>query len=156
MKYSELMHLYRDEIANAGQIEYPDLPENQQVMEAEQDFYDYLTTQFFRQSNSLYCVWELEGHYKAALRLEPFRDGLIICALHTDLMERKKGYAKKLLCEVQEIFAKNGSICLYSHVSKNNPASLMVHKACGFHIIKDNATYLDGSVDYASYTLVYK
>ena len=121
---------------------------------AEMNFYHYLNSVFFRQTDSFYAVWEISGRYLSALRIEPYLDGYLLCALETKPKERKKGYACELIQSVIGYLAEQGSGILYSHVSKENFASLAVHKACGFEISKNYAVYADGSVLLNNYTLV--
>ena len=87
------------------------------------------------------------------LRLEPYRDGLLLAALETHPQMRRKGYAVKLILEVMT-YAKELSI--YSHVSKKNIASLRTHEKCGFERIMEYAVYADGSVNDKSYTFCYR
>lgn len=155
LRFSELMDIYIEGNIENGSDCYPNLLPSQQIREAEQDFYQYLNDVFFRQEGSFYALWELDGCYLSALRLEPYEDGLLISALETLPNVRQQGYASRLICAVIEHLAEQGSGTLYSHVSKKNAASLKAHMKCGFRIIKDHAVYSDGSVLHSSYTLAY-
>ena len=77
-------------------------------------------------------------------------------ALETAPSQRKNGYASRLIRQVQETLAEQGDVKLYSHVNKGNFASLRTHEGCGFRILRDNAVYINGSVDFHSYTLCYE
>ncbi len=114
-----------------------------------QDTLDYLRRDFFRTPGAMVALWEGEGQCLSALRLEPYRDGLLICALGTHSACRNRGHATALLRAVRQ--SVPGS--LYAHVAKDNIPSLAAHKNAGFQIIQDTARYLDGSVDGKSYTL---
>ena len=108
---------------------------------------------FFPTDNAWYCIWDEKGHYVSALRLEPYRDGLLLEALETAPAERRKGYAGKLLQAVQARFAQEK---IYSHVSKRNIPSLRTHEVCGFRKIAENAVYADGSVTSRSCTFCWE
>ena len=69
---------------------------------------------------------------------------------------RRKGYATLLLQSVQQHLGSHGPVRLYSHVHKNNRPSLSVHQHCGFQIVSDSASYIDGSVSANAYTLRYE
>ena len=155
LNFSALMNVYAEGNILNGKEFYPNESAQQQLCNAEQDFYHYLKSVFFRQSDSCYAIWEAQGRYVSALRLEPYSDGYLLCALETAPSDRRKGYAKALVTAVQKHLSQQGSGILYSHVSKKNAASLAAHRACGFQIILDHAVYSDGSVCQNSYTLAY-
>ena len=155
LRFSELMQVYLEGNIENGRELYPDYSSAEQLREAEQDFYQYLASVFFRQENSFYAVWEADDRYTAALRLEPYADGLLLCALETAPDARRKGYATELIHAVQAHLAEQGSGTVYSHVSKRNAASLAVHQKCGFQIHKDHAVYSDGTVLHSSLTLIF-
>lgn len=158
LQFSKLMHVYREGNIENGSIIYPNLSPERQEAAADQDFYQYLKEVFFRQENSFYAVWEADGEYVAALRIEPYRDGSLLCALETAPDSRCKGYATTLVKHVIQYLSGFGDGVIYSHVAKHNFPSLAVHKKCGFSIIDDRAVYTDGSVLSSSYTLklIYK
>lgn len=115
----------------------------QTSLQGEQDLYDYLRQDFFHREGAFYAVWEENGAYISALRLEPFRDGLLLEGLETRSDRRKQGYAKMLLFQVLRMSEKP----IYSHIHKKNAASQAVHRACGFVKIRNCAVYIDGSAD---------
>ena len=156
LNFSQLMEIYEESNILAGQESYPMLSYYSGIREAEQDFYDYLSSIFFRQDNSFYAVWLENGVYVSALRLEPYRKHLLLCALETAPHMRRKGYACKLLRAVIDYLMKQGSGIIYSHVSKHNVGSLNAHLKCGFKIIQNHAVYSDGSVLPNSYTLSFE
>lgn len=156
--FSKLMQVYQEANIENGAIRYPHLSPIRQEAAAEQDFYQYLKEVFFRQQNSFYAVWEDKGMYTAALRIEPYHDGYLLCALETDPRFRRRGYATLLVKQVIAYLSDLDDGIIYSHVSKRNTASLKTHNNCGFSIVADYAVYTDGSVQSNSYTLklVYK
>ena len=146
LNFSSLMDIYIEGNVENGRYNYPEMSAQEQLREAEQDFYQYLQSVFFRQEDSYYAIWEADGCYRSALRLEPYADGLLLCALETAPESRRQGYASALIKAVLEHLSARGSGVVYSHVSKRNVPSLKVHEKCGFEIIKDHAVYSDGSV----------
>lgn len=156
LNFSGLMEIYLEGNQENGRQQYPYESESEQLRLAENDFYNYLDSIFFHQKNSVYAVWEDCGRYLAALRLEPYRDGYLLCALETAPDIRGKGYASLLIKDVQKYLSHNKHGIIYSHISKHNGPSLAVHNKCGFHIIKDYAVYSDGSVLQNCYTLAYE
>lgn len=148
--FRQLMNIYiESNIENAAYF-WPDLPESERIPKAEQAFRDYLETGFFAQKNARYCIWELAGTYVAALRLEPYQDGLLIEALETKPGCRKQGYACALIEAVKEAVPDR----LYAHISKRNTASLRTHEKCGFRRISERAVYSDGTVNENCCTVV--
>lgn len=152
LRFSELMEVYMEENMQNGSERYCNEPASVQLTFSEQDFYAFLREIFFQTKGAYYAVWQVTGNYVSALRLEPYKDGLLIEALETKPAERKKGYAKALMLAVLSQFAGKN---IYSHVLKTNVASLRTHDACGFRRIKEYAVYIDGSVTNKSCTFLY-
>lgn len=150
----QLMHLHSESICCNGRMNYPDLSENMQIIRAEQDFYDDLSS-FFTEPGGTYAVWASEGHYCSALRIEPYSDGLLLSCLETAQEMRRKGCAAQLIRAVLDDLKIDGHEKLYSHVNKGNISSLRLHDACGFKCILDHAVYIDGSVYHSSCTFCY-
>lgn len=144
LRFGELMEVYAESVAENGADFYPECSENEQILQAQQDFYAYLAQEFFAQEQDCYCIWEEDGRYVCALRLQRYRDGLLLEALETRPQARRRGYAEKLIHAVQ---AQIGEQVLYSHISHKNAASIAVHRKCGFVKISDSAVYADGSVN---------
>lgn len=144
LDFSALMALYEEGNRENGAEEYPHLPAGQQLLRAEQDFYEYLSTGFFTQPGDRYCIWEENGAYISALRLQQFQDGLLLEALETHLQHRGRGYAEKLIRAVLEQLRPPK---IYSHIGHRNAPSIAVHQKCGFRKIADLARYADGSVN---------
>ena len=143
LNFRQLMDVYEEgNLENAAEF-YPRAPQNQWLLLAEQAFHQYLKECFFPTEGARYCLWIVEGRYVSALRLEPYKDGLLLEALETHPKERRKGYAAALM---KAVLAKYPDRKIYSHVGKKNIASIKTHESCGFHRILEHAVYADGSV----------
>ena len=152
LRLRDLMEVYADSNREKAS-DWPNLPPMFALQLAEQDHREYLQDIFFRTGGAVLAVWEENRTYVSALRLEPYKDGLLLNALETAPVHRKKGYAVRLIRAVQE---NMGNVKIYSHVNKRNMPSLKTHEACGFRVISDCAVFLSGSVDYRSCTLLYE
>lgn len=120
----------------------------------ELDFLSYLREDFFHQPDAVYAVWVEGSEYKSAVRLEPYRNGgVLLHSLETAPNDRRKGYAYNLMVHFLDYLRTTDHKAVYSHIEKRNKASLALHKKCGFEVISDSATYLDGTVTQYSYTL---
>lgn len=153
LNFGKLMELYSEGNAENAECSYPYLERNQGITAAENDFYGYLREVFFRTSGAVYALWEADGVYISALRLEPYKDGLLLEALETHPSYRRQGYAKKLITATLRWLEEQGKGPVYSHVHKRNTASLMTHLSCGFQRISEQAVYIDGSVTDRSCTM---
>lgn len=143
LDFRQLMDIYEeDNLENAAEL-WPEEPQGQQLLLAEQSFHQYLRECFFSTEGALYCVWVENDRYVSALRLEPYQDGLLLEALETRPDQRRKGYAVEL---VKAVLSEVGDTKIYSHVGKRNSASLKTHEKCGFRRILEHAVYADGSV----------
>lgn len=152
ISFSSLMDIYIEGNLENGEDRWPDLPEDRRLLLAEQDFYDYLHETFFHTPGAIYAIWEEAGKYLSALRLEPYKDGLLLEALETAPGQRRRGYAEKLIRAVQH---RTGGTKIYSHVHKSNVPSLMIHEKCGFRRIMEYAVYIDGSFNHRCCTMIY-
>lgn len=152
LSFGKLMDVYAEGNLENGQDLWPDEPEGRQIALAEQEFYHYLQQVFFKTEGAQYLIWEVNGRYCSALRLEPYQDGLLLEALETAPESRRMGYAASLLQAALETVA--GTI-VYSHVGKRNTASLRTHEKCGFVRILEHSVYADGSVNDRCCTLCY-
>lgn len=153
LDFDQLMQVYSETNRMNGRLNYKKCNEAQQLLYAEQDFYHYLRTEFFGERTSFYAVLACAERYISALRLEKFKDGLLLEALETAPERRGQGYATMLLRDVLNYAVKNGYSRIYSHVHRHNRASLAVHTACGFTKILDHAVFIDGSVSWDTLTL---
>ena len=149
LNFSALMEVYAEGNRENGAEQYPHLSEYEQLFRAEQDFGDYLRHDFFKTEGAYYALWEENGAYLSALRIEPYGDGVLLEALETRLDCRRQGYATRLLEAVLSVETRK----IYSHVSKKNTPSLRTHEKCGFRKILDHAVYIDGSVSANAVTL---
>lgn len=156
LRFGCLMDVYTETNRAASRERWPLEPESHAVALAEQDFYNYLAASFFRTIGAAYFVWQEDGQYVSALRMEPWRDGLLLEALETIPERRNHGTACALIRAVQAYLRAQGAGKIYSHVSKRNPASIAVHEKCGFRKLYDYAVYADGSVDSYSRTYIYE
>lgn len=147
-----LADVYAQSCQENGRQTYPDRSIGEQLLCAEQDLYGEVKC-FFQDKNAFYAVWEHSGRYVAVLRMEPYRDGLLLEGLETVPEERRKGYAKELVNSVVSVLDEP---IVYSHIDKTNSASLAVHSACGFEKMLDYAVYADGSVSHGAYTMRYQ
>ena len=152
LSFGKLMEVYTESNLENGKEFWPEEPRQRQIALAEQEFYNYLQQVFFKTDGAFYVVWEQENRYLSALRLEPYRDGLLLEALETAPEQRRRGYAKAL---IRNVLMHAGSTKIYSHVGKRNMASLRTHESCGFRTISDFAVYADGSVNQRCFTLCY-
>lgn len=151
LDFRQLMDIYVEgNVENAAEL-YPELSPAQGLARHEQGFHDYLETGFFAQEGARYCIWEAEGRYLAALRLEPYRDGLLLEALETRPDARRQGHAAALIQAVQAVTPDK----IYAHISKRNTASLRTHEKCGFRRIAEEAVYTDGTVNDRCCTVVF-
>lgn len=150
LNFQMLMDVYAQSNRENAEVYFPQLSEPQGVAMVEQQFYTFLQEVFFKTRDSRYCVWLEDGKYVSALRLEPYRDGLLLEALETAPEQRHKGYGRRLM---QAALGQIQGKPVYSHVGKRNAASLALHMGCGFEKIQDCAVYIDGSVSQNAVTL---
>lgn len=156
LRFDSLMGVYAESNAENAEELYPDEEKGIALNMVESEFYQYLKEVFFPVEGARYAVWEEGGEYRSALRLEPYRDGLLIEALETHPQYRKMGYGKTLIRSVQKALSQQSSLVLYSHIGKENTASLKTHLACGFQRISEQAVYIDGSVTDRACTMRYR
>lgn len=149
LSFGQLMAVYAESSLERGRELHPLESEARQTALGEEDLYQYLTEVFFRMSGAVCAVWEIDGKAVSALRLEPYRDGMLLTALETAPEHRERGYAKSLVTAVLERYP---GVKIYSHVAKRNTPSRRTHEACGFRKILDHAVYSDGSVMQGSFT----
>lgn len=153
LDFGKLMQVYAESNSENAREFYPDEETNIAILKVEQSFYQYLKEDFFTVQGAFYAVWEQGSAYVCALRLEPYRDGLLLEALETALIHRRKGYAANLINAVMEHMKRHEIKYIYSHVNKKNLPSLKTHLSCGFERVLDHAVYIDGSVMQNSCTL---
>lgn len=147
LPFRALMKIYGQTNAQVARRHYGDVSFDRGLAMVEASFYEDLQCGFFSIPHARYCLWLEEETPVSALRMEPWRDGVLLTALETAPDRRNKGYASALLRAVQAYAAEQGIYKLYSHIYNRNVASIHLHEKCGFRRISDTAAYLDGSVD---------
>lgn len=149
-----LMDIYAESNLENTDYFYPELTDKQEaVRRVEQDYLNYLETDFLSSGENMLLIWEEQGIWVSALRLYRVCEGFFyIEALETRPDFRRSGYAAKLLRETTEMLKKTGPFRLCDNVDKQNEASLATHKACGFAVVSDNGyDYLRRETDGGSY-----
>lgn len=144
LDFPKLMEVYLE-----GNLEKT--AESSGLLEAEEDFRQYLRDSFFAAPGAAYYVWVQGGRYVSALRLEPYKDGLLLEALETAPDCRRMGHAGALL---RAMLMAEGTRPIYSHIVKGNAASLRAHESCGFRRMLEYAVYIDGSVNDRACTMI--
>ena len=152
MPKSALFSICQESLLERGRRDYPFASDGQALTQAELDLWEYLQTDFFPH-HGLYAFWENGDRLVSALRLEPYRDGLLLEALETKPEERCRGNAKALIAAVEKALHP---CILYAHVAKGNLPSLKIHRKCGFTVESDYAVFIDGSVSSRFFTLCYR
>ena len=151
LSFSQIKRVYEQSILETAHREYPGQDDG--VLQAEMDMYDYLRNVFFKTTGAYICQWEEAGEVVSVLRLEPYRDGLLVTGLETAPSSRGNRFASSLLgASVAQL---EGRTPVYAHIHRSNKASIAVHRRCGFKIIANFSTFLDGStsVFYDTYAL---
>lgn len=145
----ELKAIYCHQIADCARNHYGHQEINLQYLNAEQDFFEDLK-QFLRIEGARYALWRSQGRCVAAMRLEPYLDGILITDLETAPEERCKGYATQLLMAVRYAYP---DMTLYSHIAFRNMQAIHLHQRCGFIKHLDYAIFVDGSIfaDHCTY-----
>lgn len=140
---AQLSRIYKESLGNGSSFK------------STQDFYNYFQYDFFSISNTACAVWEENGEYISALRLEPYHGGLLITGIETLPEQRGNGIAGKLMRAVLEHLKSTGIRRIYSHIHSKNIPSIRLHRDCGFSLAFDYAVFLDGSVSqwYDTYEL---
>ena len=128
---------------------------SQNTLKTEQDFYRFVID-FLKDKHCCYWVWEIDGVYVAAMRTEPYRDGILLTGLVTEPAFRRKGYAKLLITQTVQCLKEQNCKVVYSHIQKDNIPSSHTHYACGFKLLHQHAVLLDGSVNSHYYTFSYE
>lgn len=153
LKFSALMDIYMESNYRKAAAEHPDLSVNEALFLIENDFYHYLKYVFFPASEAYYAIWEEQGQWVSALRMEPYTDGMLLTGLETHPDHRTKGFAGMLIQHTLEQLPPGTKV--YSHIDKANLASLKTHSRFGFVKLLTFAAYIDGRVDDRSVTMLY-
>ena len=142
LSFGKLMAVYEEGNSENAALFYRNMDRNAAILRAEQDFYGYLEDYFFRTKGAFYAIWVENDSYISALRMEPFHDGYLLEALETSPAYRRRGFALQLMKAVLSTM----NTTVYSHVSKDNTASMRCHEACGFVCISDTAEMISGEI----------
>ena len=153
LDFCALMEVYDEGNKENALKFWPEKSPEERTALALESYYEYLRDGFYGESQGTYYIYEETGVYMAALRLESFEDGMLLEALETRPDARQKGFATKLIKEVQALLPSGTRV--YSHVSKSNAASIAVHRACDFEIVCDWVICDDGEKDYRQLTFLY-
>lgn len=144
LDFRQLMDVYEEGNRENACEQYPHLPLEQGIAEAEQDFYAFLKEGFYMNPDAFYGVWVVDGCYVSALRVEPYRDGWLMEAVETKPACRRKGYAKLLM---KAVLNQMPGGKMYSHIHKKNLPSQKLHEGLDFRRCSEWAVYIDGSVN---------
>ena len=139
----QLLSIYQDSLSD----------KNQQHV-AQWDFLEYLREDFFP-SGGIYALWKEDNTYTSAVRILPWKDGVLLAGLETAPELRRRGCARSLVQAVCANLLEAGSSPIYAHIAKRNHPSRMLHQSCGFSVISDTGTLLDGTVSSKYITVVY-
>lgn len=127
-----------------------DFAELARIYSSMADMEGFLRREFFTQPEDTLAVWQEQGQYICALRLERYGDGLLLEALETAPNWRRQGYGTRL---VEAALKTLPPLPVYAHVHRKNAASLALHRKCGFLKVRDSARLVDGTVTAAMVTL---
>lgn len=145
LSFFDLMRIYSETNLKDCAMLYPELSTTEALFCVESSFYHFVNDVFFKTNGAKYAVWTQDESWVSALRIEPYFDGMLLSGLETHPDHRKRGYAKRLIgCVISQL--KSGTK-VYTHIQRNNIASVAAHTACGFSKISDRGHMLDGSVD---------
>lgn len=135
----KLMDVYSESNYENTAYFYPDETDKDvAVQKVEKGFSDFLKNDFFEKTGASYWIWEENGDWISAFRLNRIQTDLYYLeALETRPDQRGKGYASLLLSSVVDSLKKAGPFRLCDCVSKKNTASLKTHERCGFQIVSD-------------------
>ena len=144
LDFPRLMEVYEEENRTEGRRLLPEAPPEQQMEHVREEARLYLRDVFFRQKGAAVYVLEENGVYLSALRVEAYRDGVLLQSLETRPDRRRQGCADRLIRQMLGTLAPGTKV--YSHVARKNAASEAVHLGCGFVRQKEFAGLLDGTV----------
>lgn len=145
--FSALMEVYAEGNRENAEYFYPELPCEEGIKLAEEDFRKFLD-KFFSVSGNKYYILEDNGIFISALRLRDNKDFYYLEGLETSFAYRKNGYAVMLINEVCKYLMLRDlkDVVIRDCVSKNNHASLAAHRKAGFIIESEQGIdYEDGS-----------
>ena len=150
LPFFEICQVYQQSIEHSAQALSGARSEG--LWQEEQELYQELRD-LFEKRNGVLALWRTEQGIQAALRLEKYNEGLLLQSLETRPENRRKGFALSLVSAVLADQPRN--TILYSHIKKDNIASMQLHLRCGFQAHSDMARLLDGTVTNQFITLKY-
>ena len=156
LPFRELMEVYAEGNRTRGESEWPDLPPLFAREMAEQSFRQYLKEVFFPTPGAFYALWEVEGRCVSALRMEPYRDSLLLAGLETAPEYRKQGHGSALVLAVLAHLKQHSPTQVYSHVYRSNIPSRRLHESCGFRPHAEYAACIDGTITSRAVTYLYE
>ena len=128
---------------------------DQTIKNMAEDLFAQDLRDFFLIPGGRLFVLDIDGAAVSALRAEPYLDGVLFSWLETKPDQRGRGYGNMLVAAALKHLKEQGIRCVYSHIGKNNAASIAVHRANGFSMSADYAKLLDGTVSRNYYTFQY-
>lgn len=134
----EFLNVYKESSEHNSAKWYPEMSEKEALTEYENGYIGYMQNEFFDGRRKLFVL--SDGHkYLSALRLiEISQNRYYLEALETAPEFRKRGYGKELILQTEKhLKSKSGEFSVFSHVAKDNTASLNTHFAAGFEITAD-------------------
>ena len=133
LDYAQLLNVYVEHLFSSGSYG------------SESVFYDDLSD-FLAAPEHICCLWAPEGRYKACVRVEPHRDGVLLTCLETAPECRRQGYGLSLVAATLQFLIQKDCRSAYVHVAKKNSPSIALHRKIGFYTISDSARLVDGTV----------
>ena len=154
LNWGAICRIYEEGFYLRGKAAYPRMPENEQILRAQEDTYHYLRDEFYTTDGAYYAFWVEENNWVSALRMRYYRDGILLDALETAPDCRNCGYARRLLQEVLSQLSPHTKV--YSRILRRNKASVHLHLQCGFKKVKPYAVFLDGTFRMDADTYLYE
>ena len=150
LNFSSLCIIYEADIELDRRKYYGHLDVAEGRFAAENDMYTYMHESFFNNGGLIY-TFSQGNQYACIARIEPYRDGMLLNSVVTADQFRKMGYASALV----DVVLKNSGRPIYSHIYRNNKASIKLHDKFGFKKLLNYAILLDGTVcnDHFTYIL---
>ena len=155
----EFSAVYRGSALENCREMYPEEPDGEAALARyEREHLAYMAGPFWEEGGVLLVLAGEDGRYRAAVKLYPWEDERCwhVEGLETRPGERRKGYGVQLLREAQRWLERTGAVTLLSDVGKGNEASLRTHAAAGFRRVREEWRELDGSVQPARCTMMYR
>lgn len=149
LRFEELAALYRYDLEVEGFEDGMCELDDDWFLEKRSQFRIYLSARFFSKPDCrpgirpFYAIWEEEGRYVSAVRVNVYEQGLQLEALQTGEAWRRQGYATALVNAVLEYLAQRGSFPIYAHARDYMTYVHNMLERAGFHEILDYAVRKD-------------